>query len=247
MSQGKYGHPRRRRRRLNPRFVLLVLILITIIALLGTLLLRSCRANEVIDPTTDTQASTAPATQATTVPTTAPTTAPTEAPTEPVTEAPTEAPTEPSTEPPTEPPTEAPTEPPAPPTEPPVPESSAVGAQIAQTAVEQIGKPYSYGGVGPDSFDASGFAVYCYAQSGISIPRTTPYQMQDGTPVPKSALEPGDIIIFWSETPGEPEYEGIYIGNNKFVAARNGDKPVAEMDLSIDYFSSRYIGACRFY
>ena len=246
MTKGKYSRPRRRRRRLNPRFVILVLILLTIIALLGTWLLRSCSAKPESETASDSQVSTAPSTQATTpttLPTTAPTTAPTEATTQPTTE-PTTAPTESPTEPPTEAPTEEPT---TAPTEPPVPESSSVGEQIAQTAIAQIGKPYSYGGVGPDSFDTSGFAVYCYAQSGITIPRTTPYQYQQGTAVPKDALEPGDILIFWSENPGEAEYEGIYIGNGKFVAARHGDKPVTEMALNVEYFTTRYIGACRYY
>ena len=253
MEQGKYSRPRRRKRRLNPRFVMLLLILVALIAILGTVLLRSCRPESTAEtiapsiPETTVAPTTKPASKPTTAPTTVPTTAPTEPATEATTtptEATTEATTEPTTEPPTEPPTEAPT---AAPTEPPVPASSSVGAQVAQIALEQIGKPYAYGGVGPDSFDASGLAVYCYGQNGITIPRTTDYQMEGGTPVPSYALEPGDIVIFWSETPGAPEYEGIYIGNGKFVAARNGDKPVAELDLSIDYFAERYLGACRFY
>lgn len=248
MAQGRYT--RRRRRRLNPRFVMLVLILITLLALLGTLALRACHREEPESTQPSTSEITQPSTRATTaptVPTTAATTVPTtEATTEPTTEATTEATTEPTTEATTAPPTEPPTEPTTAPTEPPVPASSAVGAQVAELAKAQLGKPYAYGGVGPDSFDASGLAVYCYSENGVTIPRTTTYQAQSGSAVPRHALEPGDILIFWSENPGEAEYEGIYIGGGKFIAARHGDNPVSEMDLNTEYFSTRYLGARRY-
>lgn len=253
MAQGRYT--RRRRRRLNPRFVILVLILITLLALLGTLALRSCRREEPESTQPPTSEMTQPSTRATTAPTTVPTTAATTVPTtaattEPTTEATTEATTGPTTEattvPTTAPPTEPPTEPTTAPTEPPVPASSAVGAQVAELAKAQLGKPYAYGGVGPDSFDASGLAVYCYSENGVTIPRTTTYQAQSGSAVPRHALEPGDILIFWSENPGEAEYEGIYIGGGKFIAARHGDNPVSEMDLNTEYFSTRYLGARRY-
>ena len=194
-----------------------------------------------------TRATTASTTAPTTVPTTAATTAPTtEATTVPTTEATTEPTTEATTVPTTAPPTEPPTVPTTTPTEPPVPASSAVGTQVAELAKAQVGKPYAYGGVGPDSFDASGLAVYCYSENGVTIPRTTTYQAQSGSAVPRHALEPGDILIFWSENPGEAEYEGIYIGGGKFIAARHGDNPVSEMDLNTEYFSTRYLGARRY-
>lgn len=252
MAQGKYSQ-RRRRRRLNPRFVILVLIFITVLALLGTVLLRRCeKAPEVAPSTAATAATTAakPATKPTTAPTTVPTTAPTTAPTtEPTTEAITEETTEVTTEETTEETTAETTEPvpTVPPTVPPAPESSAIGAQVAALAKEQVGKPYLYGGVGPDAFDISGLVVYCFARNGTEVPRTTDYQVNAGVAVPWDSIEPGDVVFFWSENPGAAEYEGIYIGDGKFVAARSQDKPVSEMDLWGDYFSSRFVCARRFY
>ena len=61
------------------------------------------------------------------------------------------------------------------------------------------------------------------------------------------ALELGDVVFFWTENPGTAEYEAIYVGNGKIVAARHGDKPVSEMDLTSEYFSTRYICARRYY
>lgn len=252
MAQGKYSH---RRRRLNPRFVILVLIFITILALLGTLLLRRCERKAEAAPTTAatladpaTQPATKPTTKPTTAPATAATTEATTAPsTEATTEVTTEATTEATTEETTTETTQPETVPTVPPTVPPAPESSSIGAQVAALAREQVGKPYLYGGVGPDAFDSSGLVVYCFSQNGTEVPRTTDYQVSAGVAVPWDAIEPGDVVFFWLENPGAAEYEGIYVGDGKFIAARSEGKPVSEMDLWGDYFSSQFVCARRYY
>ena len=122
-----------------------------------------------------------------------------------------------------------------------------MGAQVAEIALQQIGKGYLYGGVGPDSFDTSGLIVYCYAECGVEVPRTTSTQVDAGVAVPRDALEPGDVIFFWLETPGTAEYEAIYVGDGKIVAARHGDNPVTEMELSNEYYSEHYLCARRYY
>lgn len=233
MRRNKYT---RRRRRLNPRFVIMIMTLAILLMLLVTVLLHRGKLNSDPQPGVSTPVTTQSTTNSTTQPTTVPITMPTTEPTiEPTTEATAEATTEPTTA-----PTEKPTEPPA-------PESSAVGERVAELARKQIGKPYLYGGVGPDSFDASGLVVYCYAECGVEVPRTATYQISAGKAVPRDALEPGDVVFFWTENPGTAEYEAIYVGNGKIVAARNGDKPVSEMDLLSEYFSTRYVCARRYY
>lgn len=44
----------------------------------------------------------------------------------------------------------------------------------------QLGKPYVWGVVGPDSFDCSGFTGYAYAAAGIALPRTAAQQYWTG-------------------------------------------------------------------
>lgn len=184
------------------------------------------------------------------LPTAAPTEAPTESPTETPTEAPTEEPTEAPTEPPTEAPTEAPTEPPTEaPTEPPTEDPDVItdGDRIAAFAYQQLEKPYAYGGAGPDNFDVSGLLYYCYREFGYKVPRTTKELGEFGEEVAKEDLKPGDALFFYSSEEGTIQYCGIYIGEGKFVAARNSEHPVSEMDLNGNYFSTRFICARRFW
>ncbi len=71
--------------------------------------------------------------------------------------------------------------------------SSVVG--IAQ---RYLGVPYVYGGASPSGFDCSGLTMYCYAQIGIGLSHGATDQQHASTPVPISALQPGDLVFFGS-------------------------------------------------
>jgi len=246
MAQGRYDQPprRRRRRRNHLNLILWIVTLILFIALIimSTMLLRRCDA--------DSAPETVPETSSTGEPFQLPPMSfaePTEAETQETTEETTEAteettePTEQTTEP-TEETTEETTEPPE--TDPPAP--SEMGDVIADFAVAQIGKPYELGGVGPDTFDSTGFIYYCFQENGISAPRQLSGQSTYGVEVSKENLEPGDVVFFWTENPGEVEYVAIYIGGGKIVAARNEKYPVSEMAFNSEYFTERFLFGRRF-
>ena len=244
MATGKYQYPPTRRKRRKRSPLIPILILVLALLLLSITFLRKCGANEADAPQTQPSTEAAPEPEVTTAPTEPAPEEPTEAPTEPEPTEPAEEPTEPveeTTEPPTEPVTE-PTEPPAISTE----ENKALGQQMADVAAAQIGKPYALGGRGPDAFDTSGFLVYCYGQvSGESLSNYTSEQAKTGSPVEKDNLQPGDVVFFWSSNPGEVEYQGIYIGDGKFVAARNPEHPVSKMEMNSESFKERYLFARR--
>lgn len=84
-------------------------------------------------------------------------------------------------------------------------------------ALAQVGKPYSWGGNGPNSYDCSGLTKAAYKQAGISLPRTTYTQIGVGTPVSLSDLQPGDLVFYYSGI----THVGIYIGNGRIVHAAN--------------------------
>jgi cell wall-associated NlpC family hydrolase len=133
-------------------------------------------------------------------------------------------------------------------TEPPTADEKAVGQQIADLAKEQIGKPYGYGGTGPDDFDTSGFVIYCVKQvTGKSLPHSTSKQAKKGERVEKKDLLPGDVVFFWTSDPNAVEFVGVYVGGDEFVAARNPEKPVSQLDMTLDYFEERYLFACRYW
>jgi cell wall-associated NlpC family hydrolase len=82
-------------------------------------------------------------------------------------------------------------------------------------ALAQIGKPYVWGGTGPDTFDCSGLMQWSWANAGISIPRVADDQQSWTTPIPISQVQPGDLVFF-----GDPAHHvGMYIGNGLMVEA----------------------------
>ena len=120
------------------------------------------------------------------------------------------------------------------------------GSGVAQTAWAQLGKPYEYGGTGPDGFDTSGFVYYCHKANGVTIPRSTSQMVAQGTPVAKEDLEPGDVVFFYTETPGEAQFPGIYVGDGVFVSARKPGKPVSQADMTGTYYTEHFVCARRF-
>ena len=161
--------------------------------------------------------------QATTVETTMETTEATTEPTEETTEVTTEATTEATEEP------------------------TGTGVDIVSIAKEQLGKPFVYGTNGPDSFDSSGLTQYCYKLLGINIPRSVQGQADEGTPVEKEDLQPGDLVFFSGDTAGKVQIVGIYIGDGKFIGAFNSTRPVVEVDMTTSYYTSHYETARRYY
>ena len=118
---------------------------------------------------------------------------------------------------------------------------------VALTAKAQVGKPYQSGGNGPDGFDTTGLVFYCLQQNGLATKRLKLKQLVgEGTEVAREDLRPGDVVFFWTSNEGQVEYAGIYVGDGKFVAARNEQNPVSEMDMEVNYFSTRYLTARRF-
>jgi cell wall-associated NlpC family hydrolase len=97
----------------------------------------------------------------------------------------------------------------------PVVAPNAVAQRAVDTALAQQGKPYAWGGSGPNSFDCSGLTSFAYKAAGIKLPRTSKAQAAVGTPVARNALKPGDLVFFYSPV----SHVGIYIGGGKMVHA----------------------------
>jgi cell wall-associated NlpC family hydrolase len=95
----------------------------------------------------------------------------------------------------------------------PPPPPGASGA--VEEARRELGKPYRYGGSGPDSFDCSGLTAWAWGHAGHSLPHSAAAQYNVTTHVPVSALQPGDLVFF-----GSPPYHvGIYTGGGQMINA----------------------------
>ena len=93
------------------------------------------------------------------------------------------------------------------------PASGSAGAAVSY-ALAQVGKPYNWGAVGPDSYDCSGLVLASYASAGVSLPRTSYAMATVGSPVPLDQMQPGDIVIAYGGG-----HAAMYIGNGQIVHA----------------------------
>jgi len=64
-----------------------------------------------------------------------------------------------------------------------------------RAALSRLGCPYVWGATGPNQFDCSGLVQWSYAQAGLHLHRTTYEQINDGIPVPRSEVRPGDLVF----------------------------------------------------
>jgi cell wall-associated NlpC family hydrolase len=98
---------------------------------------------------------------------------------------------------------------------------NAAVATAIQYAQAQLGKPYLFGGTGPDAFDCSGLVMMAYRAAGIDIPRTADEQWLFGPKVAASAVSPGDLVFFVGAdgTPTAPGHVGLVIGNHTMIEA----------------------------
>lgn len=90
---------------------------------------------------------------------------------------------------------------------------SVSGNSVVNRAYSQLGKPYQWGAVGPDSFDCSGLVSYCLTGSYSRLGTTGTFM--GWTRV--SSPQPGDICV-------NSHHCGIYIGGGQMIhAPRTGD------------------------
>ncbi|KKC05542.1 C40 family peptidase [Mycobacterium nebraskense] len=89
--------------------------------------------------------------------------------------------------------------------------SNGRAAIAVRAALSRLGRPYVWGATGPDRFDCSGLVQWSYAQAGIHLDRTTYQQINDGIPVPRSQVRPGDLVF------PHAGHVQLAIGNNLVV------------------------------
>ncbi len=124
--------------------------------------------------------------------------------------------------------------------------SLSAGQQVVEYAKQFLGKPYVYGGNGPNSFDCSGFTKFVYSKFGVSLNRVAADQINNGTYVDKASLLPGDLILFANTSNGSIGHVGIYVGNDQFIHASTNSYTVRIDNLS-GYYSGVYHSSRRIF
>lgn len=147
------------------------------------------------------------------------------------------------------------------PSQPNAPTGSGRGALAIHAAMTQLGVPYSWGGGGPSGpstgidqgahtvgYDCSSLAQYAWTKAGVPITRTTDTQWNDGPHIPRTQLQPGDLIFFAS-TPGNPatiHHVGINIDGKRMIHAPQTGRTVEITHWAGNsYYETQYAGAIR--
>ncbi len=117
-----------------------------------------------------------------------------------------------------------------------------------EVAYDQIGDPYVFGNVGPNSFDCSGLVYYCLQQAGSSRSRYNAAGYSKVTDWEKiesmDNLQIGDILFF--STNGKSiGHTGIYIGDGMMIDASSSNGEVVKRSCVTDFWSSHFVVARR--
>ena len=100
------------------------------------------------------------------------------------------------------------------------------------------GRPAGGAAAGPDTFDCSGLMVFAYGKVGIGLSHYSGAQINEGSPVSRDNLQPGDLVFFGSPI----HHVGMYAGGGNFIEA-----PYSGTDVRITELSNRsdFAGASR--
>lgn len=111
---------------------------------------------------------------------------------------------------------------------------------VIQAALAQVGKPYVWGGTGPNGFDCSGLVGWAYAMAGIPMPRTSEQDVAAGYRIPYAQAQPGDLLE-WNYDPANPsdfDHMAIYLGGGQMVVAPHTGTDVQVAPVTTDHLNA---------
>jgi cell wall-associated NlpC family hydrolase len=114
-----------------------------------------------------------------------------------------------------------------------------LGAAAVRFAERFRGTPYVWAGTTPAGFDCSGFTRFVYAHFGISLPHSSYAQWALGRHVPRSQLQPGDLVFFGLG------HVGIWVGHGRFIHAPHTGAVVSIASVRAGWYAASYSGAVR--
>lgn len=122
---------------------------------------------------------------------------------------------------------------------------SSAGQRVVKIAEQYLGIPYVYGGSTPAGFDCSGFTSYVFKQLGYNLNRVSADQINNGVPVSKAELQPGDLILFKRQGASRIHHVGIYVGDGMMIHSPQTGDVVKYASIVSGYYNNCYYAARR--
>lgn len=121
--------------------------------------------------------------------------------------------------------------------------AEAVETDLRAAAEEWRGVPQEWGGTTKEGVDCSGLVQHVYdTKFQLALPRTTDRQVQTGTQVSRSALQPGDLVFFRHNR--KDYHVGIYLSDGEFLHTST-EEGVTVTPLDRPYWDRRWWQARR--
>lgn len=121
---------------------------------------------------------------------------------------------------------------------------SDIKLKLAKLISQEMGKPYKWGGTGPDGYDCSGLVYSIYGKLGISLPRVARDQAGAGTYVSKEKLQYGDLVLF-ARDGKNIHHVGIYVGDGMMVHSPQTGDVIKKTTIVSGYYERCYYTARR--
>jgi uncharacterized protein YycO len=115
-----------------------------------------------------------------------------------------------------------------------------LAAKAVGFAYRQRGKPYRWGGTGPNGYDCSGLVQQAWRAAGVRIPRVARTQYHRiSNKVGRARLRAGDLVFF-----NGLGHVGMYVGRGRFIHSPHPGQTVRVTRLR-GYYARDMVGAVR--
>ncbi len=120
--------------------------------------------------------------------------------------------------------------------------------EIVETALDQVGEDYKYGGDSPsEGFDCSGLVQYSYKAAGIKLPRSASAQRKAGRAIKFAEARPGDLLFYhFGDRKAGDLHVVMFIGDGEAVHAPVRKGEVEVIKITARHWRDRYVGASRY-
>jgi cell wall-associated NlpC family hydrolase len=109
-----------------------------------------------------------------------------------------------------------------------IPSVAGSAGKAVTFAYNAIGKMYSYGADGPNTYDCSGLTSAAWRAAGKSLPHNAAAQYSATTRISRSQLKPGDLVFYRGN-----QHVGIYVGGQQIIDASRAGQPVKKRTIDI--------------